>query len=206
MNKLVDLGALNVKQGTYRTGSTSALRDPNLLAIARMRRRQMSQMMVALDHAASKHKLPPGQYVIMKKIDGEFTCLVWRDGEVVSLNPYGTARAGGPFHAEFAKHMIKAKIKSAIIGGELYVDDPTKRTRVHDVCRIARAPDSEAEVASLKFAAFGIYDLDGVDLSMAPVAQTRKLAELFKGGTHVHPIEAIEGAKPTCRRASTNGR
>ena len=193
-SKLVDLEQLNVKVGTYRTGTTTALTDPNLLALAKMRRREMSSRMIPLDAETSKHRILPGKYLIARKIDGEFTCLVYRDGEVVSLNPYGTVRAGAQFHAEAARLLAKAGVKSAVIGGELYVHKPDgKRTRVHDVCRIARAPETDADVASLRFAAFGIYDLDGIDLSPHPAAVLAKLRQIFKGGERAHAMETVEG-------------
>jgi ATP dependent DNA ligase C terminal region/ATP dependent DNA ligase domain len=201
MGKLVDLELLNAKIGTYRTGTVAALKDAeNLLAQAKMRRRQMSQMMIAYDHATSKRRLSAGQYLISRKIDGEFTCMLWQDGpnggEVCSLNPYGTVRAGAPFHDEFARMMAKSGVKRAIIGGELHVNRADlKRARVHDVCRIARAPEAAEDVASLNYAVFAIYDLDGVDMIMQPMEQLAKIRQLFSGGTRVHPMETVEGSE-----------
>ena len=165
MSKLVDLAMLAAKVGSYRTGTAVALKDADLLAIARMRRREISSRMVPLDKESAARKIGPGKYLISRKIDGEFTCLVYRDGDVVSVNPYGTVRAGAPFHVEAGKLLAKAGVKNAIVGGELYVERPDgKRARVHDVTRIARAPETEADIATLRFAAFAIYDLDGADL------------------------------------------
>ena len=111
-----------------------------------------------------------------------------------TLNPYGTARAGAPLHVEAARLLAKAGVKNAIIGGELYVRRPDgKRARVHDVCRIARAPASEAEVASLYFAVFAIYDLDGRDLSGDAAGALARIRSLFADGTHVHPVETVAG-------------
>jgi hypothetical protein len=196
MSKLADLDMLNVKFGTYRTGLTSALRDPNLLPLAKMRRRQMSQMMVAYDHAQSKAKLPAGQYLIQRKLDGEFTVAVWRDGEVISLNPYGTARVGAPWHAELGQLLKKAGIKSAILGGELYVNfKDGKRCRVMDVCRIGRVPTTQDELDSLQYAVFSVFDLDGVDLSMSPDKQSDAIHKIFKGGARTHAMETVVGSE-----------
>jgi hypothetical protein len=201
MGKLYDPELLNAKIGAYRTGTVAALKQADtLLGQAKMRRRQLSQMMIAYDHATSKRRIAAGQYIISKKIDGEFTCMLWRDspngGEVCSLNPYGTVRAGAPFHDEFARAMAKSGVKSAMIGGELYVNrTDLKRTRVHDVCRIARAPETADDVASLNFAAFAVYDLDGVDMVMQPVEQLAKIRQLFNGGTRVHSMETVEGSE-----------
>ena len=194
MAKLVDSAQLTQKIGAYRTGTVTALAEPDLLMMARMRRRRMGQIMAALDKTQAQKRIFPGKYLISRKIDGEFTCLVFRDGEVATLNPYGTVRIGAAFHEEAARLLAKAGIKRAIIGGELYVRRPDgKRARVHDVCRVARAPESEADVASLAFAAFGIYDLDGTDLSGSPEATLARLTEIFKGGDRAHVVETVAG-------------
>lgn len=194
MSALVTLDQLPFRLGTYRTGTHTALRDADLLPLARLRRREISQRMAPLDQDTAPKRLPAGRYLISRKIDGEFTLLVYRDGEAITLNPGGTVRAGAPFHAEAAKLFAKAGIKRAILGGELHVRHTDgKRARVHDVVRIARAPTSEAEVASLGFAAFAVYDLDGADLSGEPDKARAALARVFTGGDKVHPVESIEG-------------
>jgi ATP-dependent DNA ligase len=194
MSKFYDADLLAVKLGDYRIGTASALRDVNLLPVARLRRRQISHMMVPLDYDTAKRKIAPGTYIISRKIDGEFTCLIYRDGDVVTINPGGTVRTGAPFHAEAAKLLKKAGIKSAILGGELYVRrTDAKRPRVHDVTRIARAPQTEAEVASLQFAVFAIYDLDGVDLFTAPDKALAEARRIFADGNRIHAVDAVEG-------------
>ena len=100
MTKLVDKTLLKAKVGSYLTGTAPALGDANLLGIARMRRREISQRMVALDAETSKRKILPRKYLISRNIDGEFTCLIFSHGEAVSLNPYGTVRTRAPFHGE----------------------------------------------------------------------------------------------------------
>ncbi|NJM55706.1 MAG: hypothetical protein HC841_07195 [Verrucomicrobiae bacterium] len=90
--------------------------------------------------------------------------------------------------------MAKAGVTSAILGGELYVARPDgKRARVHDVTRIARAPETAADVASLRFAAFAIYDIDGADMTETPAAAFEKLRAILTGGALVHPVETVEG-------------
>lgn len=194
MSKFFDENVLVAKLGNYRTGTASALRDADLLPVARMRRRQISHMMVPLDHETAKRKIAPGSYLISRKIDGEFTCLIYRDGDVITINPGGTVRMGAPFHTEAAKLLKKAGVKSAILGGELYVRrTDRKRPRVHDVTRIARAPQSEAEVASLHFAVFAVYDLDGVDLFTTPEKALAETRRIFANGERIHAVETVEG-------------
>ncbi len=194
MNTLVDIDQLQVKLGTYRTGTASALKDPGLLPLAKMRRKTASQLMVPLDRETAHKRLPSGKYLIMPKIDGEFTLLVYRGGHIVSLNPYGTVRVGAPWHDEALRLLKTAGVKSAILGGELYVRRPDgKRARVHDVVSIARAPETEAAVATLAYAAFAIYDLDGQDLTTKPLDQIAALRRILKGGDRAHAIETHEG-------------
>lgn len=198
---LFDKAALREWPGGYRTGTYEALSVEGVLADVRMRRRQLSQMTVALDPESAKRRIPDGDYHISRKVDGEFTCLIWRDGEICTLNPGGTLRAGAPFLGEAAKQL--KGIKSALIGGELYVRRPDgARPRVHDVVRVARNPADAAEVGTLAFAAFDIYELDGEDLSISYNESLARMQELFGGGTLVHPVETIagEGAKAVLKQ------
>ena len=198
---LFDKKALKTWPGGYLTGTYEALSEDGILAQVRMRRRQLSQMTVALDPETAKRRIPDGDYQISRKVDGEFTCLVWRDGEICTLNPGGTLRAGAPFLAEAAKRL--KGVKTALIGGELYVQRPDgERPRVHDVVRVARNPQTAEEVATLAFAVFNIYELDGVDLSIAYEDSLAKMQALFDGGTLVHPVETVagQGAKAVLRQ------
>jgi len=136
---LFDPKALKNWPGGYLSGTYEALNEEGDLAQVRMRRRQLSQMTVALDPETAKRRIPEGSYQISRKVDGEFTCLIWRDGEICTLNPGGTLRAGAPFLKEAAERLKGHK--SALIGGELYVQRADgERARVHDVVRVAPVP------------------------------------------------------------------
>ena len=194
MSKLVNADKMKAYPGGYLTGDVDDLKVEGVLRDVRMRRRQLGQMTTALDVEAAKRRIPDGQYQISRKIDGEYTCLLWRNGEACTLNPGGTLRAGAPFMAEAAAILKKAKIKTALIGGELYVQRPDgKRPRVHDVVRVARNPKDEDEVGQLAFGAFNIYELDGQDLSLDYASSIAKLQDLFGKGKKIHPVETIVG-------------
>ena len=131
---------------------------------------------------------------ISRKIDGEFTCLVYRDGACLSLNPGGTVRIGAPFHAEAARLLQAAGVRSALLGGELYVRrGDGRRPRVHDVTRVARNPASQAEVDSLCFAVFNVYDLDGRDPSLRYGDALEAIERICRGGDRVHGVETVRG-------------
>jgi len=195
MNNVLNTEAMQAKVGSYLTGSAAdCVTDPDIIRQVRMRRRQLGRMMTAYDKQTAKQRLPAGDYHISLKLDGEFTCLVYRDGEVFTINPGGTVRAGAPFHAEAAKHLKKAGVKSALLGGELYVQrDDGKRPRVHDVVRVARAPENQAQVDSLAFGIFNIYDLDGDDLSMHYGNAIEKAQEIFGENGLVHAVDTVVG-------------
>ena len=189
---LINKKALKKWPGGYLTGNYEALKEDGILVQVRMRRRQLSQMTVALDPSGAKRRIPDGQYHISRKVDGEFTCLVWRKGEICTLNPGGTLRAGAPFLKEAAKHL--KGIESALIGGELYVQRPDgKRPRVHDVVRVARKPANAEEVGQLAFAVFDIYELDGEDLSIDYAESLARNEKLFSGGELIHPVDTVAG-------------
>lgn len=189
-----DPDSLSAKVGNYTITRANELLDSTILQNTRMRRRQLGRMMRAYDRDHAKARLPKADYFISRKIDGEFTCLVYRDGEVLTINPGGTIRFGAPFHDEARRLLDAAGIKSAFLGGELYVRrDDDQRPRVHDVVRVARAPENEEQVASLCFGVFNVYELDGVDLSMRYGEAITRAQELFKEGDQVHPVETVTG-------------
>lgn len=190
---LFDASGLREWPGGYLTGTFEALNEDGHLAEVRMRRRQLSQMTMALDPEMAKRRIPDGRYQISRKVDGEFTCLIWRDGDICTLNPGGTLRAGAaPFLREAADRL--KGVKSALIGGELYVQRPDgARPRVHDVVRVARNPKDAGEVGTLALAVFNIYEFEGEDLSIDYDASLARLRELFEGGARIHPVETVTG-------------
>ena len=200
MPKLYNEENMRAVLGPYRIGTVDDLNEDGLLRIVRMRRRQLGQMTMALDTESAKRRIPDGAYQISQKIDGEFTMLIYRDGEACILNPGKTLRAGAPFLDEAISHLKKAGIKKALIGGEFYVQRTEafrkkdgKATRVHDIVRIGRKPTTDEELGQLGFACFNIYDLDGHDLSMDYSATIAKLSEIFGTGKLIHPVKTVIG-------------
>lgn len=195
MKSILDSSKLTQLLGDYYVGKAAdCILDPDILRQVRMRRRQLGRMMMALDRDKAKYRIPAGDYFISRKIDGEFTCLVYKNGEAFTVNPGGTVRTGAEFHKRAAKHLKKAGVKSALIGGELYVNRPDgKRAWVHDVVRVARKPEDEDAVDSLGFGIFNIYDLDGKDYSMHYADAIQKVQEVFGEDGLVHSVETVIG-------------
>lgn len=194
MKKLADPKKMSEKVAGYMTGKADALKDPALLQAVRLRRRQLGRMMTALDIDTATKRLPPAEYAISRKYDGEFAVLYFDGGDVITLNPGGAVRAGAVFHDEAAALLKKAKIKRAMLGGEVYARrEDGKRAWVHDATRLNRAPKTKEDVESLCFAVFNIYDLDGEDLSMRYFEAIAKAQNIFKSGDRVHAVETVMG-------------
>lgn len=200
---LINIDSCKQRVGDYYTGKSDALTDNTILQRVRMRRRQLGQMTMALDPELAKKRIPSGEYHISRKIDGEYTCLVYNEGEVFTINPGGTVRLGAPFHAEAKAALDKAGVKFAVLGGELYVrrnDD--NRPRVHDVVRVARAPKSEEEVASLCFGIFNIYEWNEEERSGRYADRFDLITSIFGDGDQVHPVETViaDGSKSVLKQ------
>lgn len=193
MSALLDKSALTIKLGDYRIGSSTALIDGSLLPRVQEYRRQSSARMYPLDKDDVRRKIPKADYHVSRKVDGEFTVLIWSDGDICTVNPGGTVRYGLPFLEEAARLLSKAKVKQAMIAGELYVQRPDRRPRVHDVTTVGRQPESEADLKKLAFAAFDLVSWEG---QPAPAFSEvwKTIQKTFGAGERIHPVEAKPAA------------
>ncbi len=187
---LIDKSRLDIKLGGYFVGSATQLSDPSLLPLAQEYRRKLSAQMMPLDKPGIRQKIPSSDYHASRKVDGEFTLLVFRDEEVFTINPGGTIRMGMPWQNEIRKQLLQANVSDAVIVGELYARSTDRRPRIHDVVTIARQPQSAADLERLGFAVFDIISLDG-EPAGERFRDTWKLIEkVFGDGTLVHPVDA----------------
>ena len=141
-----------------------------------------------------------------RKVDGEFTVLVYRDGEIFTVNPGGTVRVGLPFMTEAEQQLKDAGVTRALICGELYVDHTdSKRERVHDVIAFARSPESQDDLNRLHFRPFDWMEIDGQAPTSFREAWDR-LVKLFGTGKTCRPVEtemaknAADIEKMVCQR------
>jgi hypothetical protein len=189
---LVQHNRLEIKLGSYCTATASALTDPLYHQIAQEYRRALGVHMIPLDADDIKKRLPPCTYHVSRKVDGEFSLLVYVDGEAITVNPGGTVRVGLPMLAEAALQFKAAGIQKAVIAGELYfVHDDGKRPRVHDVSRAARQPQSQSDLDSLHFAAFDIIEIDGKPAPEKYEDTAKQLTKIFGKGERVCNIEGF---------------
>ncbi|HUY36025.1 MAG TPA: hypothetical protein VMV69_25020 [Pirellulales bacterium] len=186
----LDKSRVEIKLGDYGVAPATALADASVLPRVREYRRRSSSRMQPLDRDDVLRKIPAAEYHVSRKVDGEFAVLVFRGGEAFTINPGGTVRVGMPWLEEAARLLSGAKLKEALVAGELYVARDDRRPRVHDVTSIARQPRSPDDLGRLRFAVFDILSLDG-DASPRPFAATWKTIEkCFGKGQAVHPVEA----------------
>lgn len=190
MIKLIDKARMELKLGSYSVGTATMLADPGILPQVQDYRRRVSGQMIPLDRPSIRERIPAATYHVSRKVDGEFTVLVYRDGEVFTINPGGTVRMGMPLQEEVRKQLMAAGHKEAMIVGELYVENAERRPRVHDVVSVARQPQSMAVLERLRFAIFDIISLDGTASGEHFTETWTTIQKLFGDGTLAHPVEA----------------
>jgi len=183
---------LDIKLDKYATGTASAvLTDPTILTTTQDYKRSVASRMMPLETADVAKRFTKGDYHVSLKIDGEFSVLIYADGEAFVVNPGGTVRVGLPFQKEAADRLQKAGIKKAIFAGEIYFSRPDgKRPRVHDISRVARQPATKAEMDQVHFAATDIIEIDGTPPSAKYHDTWDLLEKYFGGGTRIGVPEA----------------
>jgi hypothetical protein len=235
MPALVDRGRLDIKLNGYGTAPAAALADPALHPRVQDYRRQASTRMVALEPRDIRTRVPAAPYHVSRKVDGEFTVLVYRDGQALSLNPGGTVRVGLPWMDEAAGLLSQAGVREALVAGELYVERPgvtqstgcpgapAGRPRVHDVTSTARQPTSLEDLQNLRFAVFDLVSLEGKSPGENFADTWKQIERIFAKGRLVHPVQAefvkdvdgierllhqwveVEGAEGLVARSDTAG-
>jgi hypothetical protein len=189
---LLHRNRMEVKLGDYLVGPATALVDPMLQARAQDYRRHIASRLMPLEALDIRTRLPAADYHVSLKVDGEFNILVYGDGEVLTVNPGGTVRAGLPFMKEAGDLLKKAGVKKAILAGELHYARPdSKRPRVHDVSRVARTPASQAELDGLRFAPFDFIEIDGATPTSSFEDVWKRLTGMFGAAKYCNVVEAV---------------
>src|ERR1700730_3343755 len=143
---LVDPSRMQMLFGTYGVGKAQCMADPFVPLKAQEYRRNMGARMMGLDKPSVKEKLPACDCFVSRKVDGECTLLLIDGNQCCTVNPGGTVRTGLPFMQEAVELVGKSKFKQMLIAGELYLARSDCRPRVHDVSRVARQPESQADL------------------------------------------------------------
>ena len=190
---LLDASQISIKLGAYSVGGSAAIRDPKIVPAVQRYKRQIASRMFPLSRKDVERKVVDAEYSVSRKIDGEFTVCVFRDGQLYSVNPGGTVRVGLPWQDEALERLQKSGIKSAMIAGELHkVIEEDRRCRIHDVVSAARQPKSEDDLQRLQFAVFDLIEIDDQSIDQPYENTWSKIEELFSDGEKVHPVETVK--------------
>lgn len=189
---LVEKSLIEIKLGEYGVAAATALKNAAWVPQVQNYKRQIASRMFPLGKDDISRKVPDAEYLISRKIDGEFTALIYEDGEVISANPGGTVRVGLPWQLEARNQMEAAGIEQAMIAGELYVtNNENRRPRVHDVVSVVRQPKSQADLQRIRFAVFDLIQIDGELLEQPYSENWKRIESIFGGGEMVHPVETV---------------
>lgn len=188
---LLDVSQLQILMGGYGVGKARCLADPFLSLKAQGYRRNLGARMAALDKNLAKEKLPACESLVSRKVDGECTILLIDRTGCCSVNPGGVVRHGLPFMDEAVQLLGKSKFKQALVAGELFVARTDRRPRVHDVSKVARQPESAADLEALHFAVFDVLELDGAPATTVYSAVYKQIEGLFKDGVRIRPVETV---------------
>jgi hypothetical protein len=197
---LLDRSRVEIKLADYGVAPATALADSLLLGKVQDYRRGAASRLYPLEGTEIAERVPAAEFHVSRKIDGEFTVLVFRQGDVFTLNPGGTVRVGLPLLEEAARLFSKAGVKEAMIAGELYQARDDRRPRVQDVVSTVGRPTAVNELDQLRFAAFDLISLNGSPPPATFRDSWQKLSKLLEKGTHIHPVEAQWLAKPAAIR------
>lgn len=189
---LLENSLVEIKLASYGVASAGALKNPTLLPQVQNYKRQIASRMFPLDRDDIARKIPDADYLVSRKIDGEFTALVYQDGDILAVNPGGTVRIGMPWQDEAVKLLQSAGVKQELIAGELYVsNNENRRPRVHDVVSIVRQPRNADDLQRLRFAVFDWIQQDGEPVER-PYSQTfAEIEKTFGSGKLIHPVETV---------------
>ncbi len=190
-NSIIDLSQLTVTLGEYQVGKSRALTDSSLLSHVRNYKRTVASRMYPLSDNDIDDKISDAQYHVSRKIDGEFNVLIYQDSTLFTLNPGGTVRIGLPWMTEAKQLLDASSLTNAMIAGELYVDTPDRRPRVHDVVSVARQPKTDEELSSLRFAVFDILSIDGQPIEQSYAQTSKQIESAFSMGKTIHPVETV---------------
>ncbi len=173
------------------TGKSTDLADPSLHARAQEYRRKLSSQMKPIS-GEDIYRIPKSTgYYAMRKYDGEFALIAFDGKKLLSVNPGGTVRVGLPCFKEAEKLLKKAKVKSCLLGAEIYtIDASVKQNKVQQVVKMLRTPSSAAQLDKLGLAVFDVIEAD--DTNPASVKDVFTLLKKWFGkGKLVHPVDNI---------------
>ena len=195
---LIQKSLTQVVLGGYSVGAATCITDPRILPIVQQYKRQVASQLIPVARHDISRRIPDARFFVSRKIDGEFNALVYRNGEMFTVNPGGTVRVGLPFFGEAKQLLDAAKLSDVIIPGELHVDlAGERRCRVHDAVSVLRHPRDQQEFERLRFSVFDLLSVNGESVIQAYAQTWKQIRDWFGGGHLVNTVETkvVETAK-----------
>lgn len=195
MNLDIDKSRLTKKKGDYYTTDAIHLADPSLHAKAQDYKRTLGGKMRAVSAQDIGRINASRAYIATRKYDGEFSLVFFNGDKLISVNPGGTVRLGLPCFQEAEKLLKAAKVRSCILGGEIYMQaENSKGLRIHQVVSVLRNPKSEADMERLGLAIFDVAEANGEKVDS--IKKVFQFADKWFGkGKLVHPVEHVPTKK-----------
>lgn len=192
VDELMDPARLEIKLGTYAVANATSLADVTWHARAQEYRRQAAARMYPLAQADIPKRVAKSRYHVSKKIDGQFALLIYKNGQVATVNPGGTVRVGLPWQKEAAKLIEKTGVSFALVAGEVYLigEGKGERTRVHDVTRALRQPEDESHLGRIQFGVFDVLVAD--DTAYTAIEEVAPVVDQWFGkGKKCHAVPSV---------------
>lgn len=175
-----------------------SLSDPELSAQVTGYKRRVAGRYRAISPADIRF-LPKGKVWVSPKVDGQFWCLVIKDGEAVLVSPKGKVISGDvPVLKEIRAKVLPRVHGDLMVAGELFALRQGGRPRVGDVGK-ALGGGENAEVARLGFFAFDLIsggDADSPEPSAEYAGRLEVLERLFAGGQRAQAITTEVVSEP----------
>ena len=190
---LIQKSLTQVVLGGYSTGAATCIQDPRILPLVQQYKRQVASQLIPVARHDIGRRIPDSKFFVSRKIDGEFTALIYREGELFTLNPGGTVRIGLPFFEEARQLLDQARLTDVMIAGELHVElDDGKRCRVHDAVSVLRHPRDDQEFRKLRYSVFDLIMVNGESVSQNYAETWSHIEGVFGTGSTINTVETKE--------------
>ena len=186
----IDKSKLDNSRG-YMEGKADAV-DKEVADLAVAYKKDVCKRYNSINPGEIDDKLAGTEFFVSRKYDGELAVLFWNGSECFAVNSRGKVRMGLPCMEEAAKCFKAAKLTTAVIPSELYVNEEKERSRVYSV--LAALADKTLH-PTLRLAAFDIVSLDNAPFKSATYGEThKKLKEICGNAEMVRPVRCETAA------------
>jgi len=129
---------------------------------------------------------------IQTKADGEFSLIVYTDGESFMINKWKRLRAEYPQLIELSNALRKLGVKRVEFLGELYaVDEKGRPMKLPDFIRIVKSGDKSLIEKHIRIGIFDLLKIDGHEIRQSHAFKMQEVENWLKGCRLVHVLPYI---------------